>query len=98
MRRVGLYEGKIEPNWTTDVVSCTCKIFADDTKIYGTSSNNGTIQAELLHLLDWWDLWQLKFNISKCHVIRYGNHNEISPYYMDETNIKILAQTTSEEM
>ena len=29
--------------------------------------------------------------------MRYGNHNEISPYYMDETNTKILAQTTSQK-
>ena len=80
-----------------DVVSSTCKIFADDTKIYGPSSNNSIIQSDLLKLLEWSDLWQLKFNINKCHVMRYGNHNEIPPYYMDVSNTKILAQTTSEK-
>ena len=29
--------------------------------------------------------------------MRYENYNEISPYYMDETNTKILAKTTSEK-
>ena len=29
--------------------------------------------------------------------MRYGNHNEIPPYYMDVSNTKILAQTTSEK-
>ena len=50
----------------------TCKIFADDTKIYNISPNTTDIQSDLNKLLDWSETWQLQFNISKCKVLHIG--------------------------
>ena len=60
-----------------DVVSSSCKIFAEDTKIDGPRYYHNIIQGNLFKLLEWSDLWQLKFNVNKCHVMRYGRQDDI---------------------
>ena len=52
-----------------DHVESCCKIFADDTKIYGSSSQHDKIQTDIYNLLKWSDTWQLKFNVEKCSVL-----------------------------
>ena len=42
-------------------ISSTCKIFADDTKIYNKPSNSNVIQEDLIKLQKWSEKWQLGF-------------------------------------
>ena len=77
-------------------VKSICKIFADDTKVYGNANSHDIIQSDLLSLLTWSDKWQLKFNLSKCSVLHMGKDNH-NAYYMDENNSIELKSTMSEK-
>ena len=49
------------------------RLFADDTLIYSTieSYNDAAkLQSDLTVLEEWAQKWQMKFNPSKCHVLR----------------------------
>ena len=74
-----------------------CKIFADDTKLYGPSSQHDKLQRDLLRLLEWSRIWQLGFNIEKCSILHVGRNNEKHTYYMDSNNSKVLNITDSEK-
>ena len=39
------------------------------------------------HLLDWSTQWQLKFNISKCHILHLGPSHSYRDYYLDGNKI-----------
>ena len=78
-----------------DVVESICKIFADDTKLYGRASNRDSIQKDLKALMEWSKLWLLSFNIPKCSVLHMGKNNPEHKYYMDTD--KELATTTAEK-
>ena len=64
-----------------DNLSCTCQIFADDTKIYSTSDHHQSLQKDLYSLLEWSNAWQLEFNTSKCKVLHIGGRNNPGYYY-----------------
>ena len=51
-------------------LSNNCKMFADDTKLYGPPGDS--IQEDLDKIVDWSDKWQLKFNSKKCHTLHLG--------------------------
>ena len=80
-----------------DVVESTCKIFADDTKIYNSHNNYKTLQNDLYNLLDWSQTWQLLFNSSKCSCLHYGNSNNHNKYFIDKDCTSVLNTTTSEK-
>ena len=65
-----------------DNIKSTCKIFADDTKIYNTPDNNVTIQEDLYTLQEWSDRWNLYFNVQKCKVMHVGKKNPKHQYKM----------------
>ena len=50
-------------NDLSDCVSSTCKMFADDAKLYNFSSESSVLQKDFNSLQHWSDLWQLQFNI-----------------------------------
>ena len=79
-----------------NIKSC-CKIFADDTKLYGPSKSHDILQEDLLNLLKWSDIWQLKFNVSKCHVLHIGTNDKAPTYYMNSDNTLELSGTDSEK-
>ena len=71
------------PNCLT---TCSCKIFADDTKI--ASKVNSCDQADLLQedlnrLYEWTRTWKMQFNGKKCHVLHIGKTN---PKYLYHIN------------
>ena len=78
-----------------EVISNTCKIFADDTKIYGDSENHSSIQRDLNNVQDWSNKWNLYFNVQKCKVMHIGKKNPLKDYTMGESNEPI--QKCSEE-
>ena len=65
-------------------IKSTCKIFADDTKIYNSSDNSSDIQEDIQHLENWSNTWKLYFNVSKCKVMHLGLDidRQRQPYYM----------------
>ena len=80
-----------------ECVESLCKIFADDTKIYNTSSKNQILQKDLHALMKWSEKWQLGFNIIKCCFLTVGNNknNSNNSYYMDLENknkLKVIEQ------
>ena len=76
------------------------KIFADDTKVFTAvheESDCKRLQKDLDYLSDWSDRWQLRFNISKCGVMHYGNQNEKFTYNMQEEGVKRNLVETKED-
>lgn len=56
-------------------------LYADDVKLYSTVSSGDTVfnlQSTLTNLHNWASAWQLKINISKCHVLRIGGKCNMS--------------------
>ena len=74
-------------------VKSLVKIFADDTKLYGSASNYTELQNDLDSLVKWAKDWELTFNVDKCKVMHYGQNNNNHEYTMDG---KILKSTEDE--
>ena len=56
-----------------NIITSTAKLFADDTKIYrqiNKVEDSIVLQSDLTALDLWADRWQVKFNPSKCEVMR----------------------------
>jgi len=54
-------------------ITCECKIFADDTKLFKAVNNEAdcnVIQENLDRLQHWSDVWGLKFHPDKCKLLR----------------------------
>jgi len=82
-------------------------IFADDTKVNGkvdTKEESEAIQYDLDALESWSDIWQLKFNLDKCHVLHFGGKNQRRDYHLCNTALshvteeKDLGVVISEDM
>ena len=55
-------------------------LFADDTKIFRkiTSKEDALVlQSDIRSLEEWSNLWQLEFNLDKCHVLTLGKFDHI---------------------
>ena len=63
-------------------------MFADDTKVYReiTDLENDTraLQTDIVRLVDWATLWQLRFNPEKCETMRitYSRDRSVPSYIM----------------
>ena len=58
----------------TDIIA-KLLLFADDTKLINmlfSMMSHSELQNDLNHLISWSEKWQLKFNWSKCKVLRFG--------------------------
>ena len=80
-----------------DLTQNICKIFADDTKIYGSDDKFVSIQDDLFKLMQWSNTWQLHFNTDKCSVLHMGKKNKQHTYFMDEDRTKELKTIQSEK-
>src|SRR5664279_51238 len=70
---------------------CTCKLYADDVKIYTTVSFDGDIvylQSKLDALLAWSKTWQLNISSSKCASMIIGDTKTEPVLYLDNNIIK----------
>jgi len=62
-------------------LSVSCKLYADDVKLYSSYSVNMTSQdlnVAIDRLLLWSSQWQLKIASEKCLILRISNHRRIS--------------------
>ena len=72
------------------VIFNTCKLFADDSKLYGSAN----MQRELGDLVRWSTKWQPPFNERKCNSLHFGNDNLQLDHQM---NGNILEQVNDEK-
>ena len=57
------------------VVESMKSLFADDTKVFRvikSGEDHRILQKDLNSLMDWARKWQMEFNPTKCHAIRFG--------------------------
>ena len=80
-----------------DCVHSVCKIFADDTKVYDSCTNQARLQDDLHSLHDWSNKWQLHFNASKCKCLHYGRGNPITKYTITPMDASATIQDCTEE-
>lgn len=68
-----------------DSIKSTVRLFADDCLLYNTITNQAdenTLQTDLDKLINWADTWGMRFNASKCNIMRVTNkHKLASPNY-----------------
>ena len=76
-----------------EVINSTCKIFADDTKLYDSSLQSDSIQVDLIHIQEWSHTWQLYFNTEKCKVLHMGKNNPKKQYMMQQDNNLMAVNT-----
>ena len=60
--------------------------FADDTKIFGRVDSEGAsedLQRDLDRLVQWSEVWQMRFNVDKCKVMHLGKRNAGGSYVMN---------------
>jgi hypothetical protein len=60
-------------------------LYADDVKLYSTASSGDSVfnlQTTLANLQEWASSWQIKINISKCHVLHIGGKHFSSCNYL----------------
>ena len=79
-----------------DTITSTCKLFADDTKIYKDSKQHLIIQEDINSLFQWSKKWQLEFNVDKCKVLHIGKYNPCHIYYTDNSYSESLTVSNSE--
>ena len=66
----------------------TCKLYADDLKLYSEiNTSTDSITSSLKHIEDWSKMWQLKINCSKCAVLHVGRNIPITQYSIDQINL-----------
>ena len=74
------------PAITTNVST----LFADDSKVIENAGSPATIQSDLHCLSQWADVWQMKFNESKCSVSHIGKDNPKNSYMMGHTPLQVV--------
>ena len=76
------------------------KLFADDAKVYSTAESNQkelALQNQVTRSETWAALWQMFFNILKCHHLHIGNLEADFKYEMTTNECKIgIEQVKSE--
>lgn len=65
------------------VVKNTCKLFADDAKVFADISKGVNIQNDIDNLHSWAETWQLPFNEKKCKSLHIGRNNPEQKYNMN---------------
>ena len=80
-----------------DDVNTSCKVFADDTKIYDDTSNHIKIQEDLYSMQKWTEKWNLYFNVQKCKVMHIGKNNPQTKYFMKLESSRQELEKCSEE-
>jgi len=84
-------------NEMPELVHSSILMFADDTKVFTEIRNEEDatkLQEDLTALQEWSQIWQLRFNPDKCHVLHLGSNNQKYKYNMNKSTDE---QTTLQE-
>lgn len=67
-------------------------LFADDSKLIGTTGSPATIQSHLHCLSQWAGVWQMKFNksISVHSILHIGKDNPKNNYMIGHTPLQVV--------
>ena len=64
-------------------------MFADDTKLYHPikfPQDHLIMQQDLDNLVEWYEKWQMFFNIDKCHVMSLGHSPVLCDYTLNSSD------------
>ena len=85
------------PDSTDQIV----RLFADDSKVYSeirSEDDCKNLQKGIDNLVEWSNLWLMKFNSKKCKILHLGKNNPNYEYHMTEGNVvNPLGITTCEK-
>ena len=76
-------------------IKTNCKLFADDSKIYGkavTDEDCQLIQEDLDACYKWANLWSMQFHPKKCKVMHFGRNNRKHIYLMGNNLINVTKE------
>ena len=81
-----------------NIVTSTAKLFAHDTKIYrqiNRVEGSISLQSDLTTLDLWTDRWQVKFNPSKCEVMRitHNKNKSTTRYQVSGTELRNVSSS-----
>ena len=77
------------------MLKSTCKLFADDTKLYGQVSDDkgkAILQKDLDACSKWAKDWLMEFHPKKCKVIHFGKKNDRHGYTLDGHPIQDVSE------
>ena len=72
--------------------------FADDTKIFrrvDSEVDKDVLQRDLDRLVQWSEVWQMRFNVDKCKVMHLGRGNLGGNYLMNGGNLGVVDEERS---
>ena len=72
-------------------IESSCKLFADDTKVYvgaGTECGREQLQRDLEALANWSRRWKLPFNPAKCTILHLGSQNVQAEYCIEGSALR----------
>ncbi len=67
--------------------------FADDTKIGNsitTDHDRMSIQEDLRKISKWSQIWEMSFNVNKCHILKLGRRNQKFDNEMNGSKLEIV--------
>ena len=73
-----------------DMIASCCKLFADDSKLFGPvkdDAGKSNLQEDLNKCAEWAKLWSMEFHPDKCKVLHFGSNNKQQCYHMNGQNI-----------
>ena len=74
-----------------DTMVTNCKLFADDTKVYGIVKDPNDVkklQEDLQRCHDWSVQWNMEFHPTKCKVLHFGKKNKEHQYLLGDQPIQ----------
>jgi len=74
--------------------ACTCKLYADDLKLYSvlhTDTDYHNLQDSLNAVYDWSQIWQLNIPYNKCNLIYVGNAQSKASLVLNNAEMAIVA-------
>ena len=63
--------------------SVSCKLYADDVKLYASSNNSRSLAQSLSNISTWSNKWQLTIAAQKCFVLHLGYSNPKKQYTLN---------------
>ena len=83
-----------------DVIQCCIRLFADDSKIYWRVSrieHVEILQSCLNKAVTWADIWEMFFNLLKCHHLHVGKNSMGQIYTMQSPDGEVRLETVESE-
>ena len=72
------------------MIKSSCKLFADDSKLYGPVKDNrdkDILQDDLNRCAEWEKKWNMEFHPDKCKILHFGTNNKQHSYNMNGHSI-----------